>query len=68
MSNEQEIDYGELYSKFAGQWVVLDDDEETVIASAPTPSESYKKAKEQGYKNPILFKVPERSVSYIGYA
>ena len=60
------IDWTQIYKKYKGLWVALKQDEKTVVASAGTAVEVLSKAKNEGYDNPILFRVPNDMVLYIG--
>lgn len=62
------IDWTKIYKKYKGLWVALLDDEVTVIASGSTAKEAWEKAKEKGYKKPIMFRVPTEIIPYIGSA
>ena len=55
-----------IYKKYKGYWVALKDDEKTVIASGKTAREALKRAKKEGYKKPILFRVPTEIIAYVG--
>ncbi len=61
------IDWTKIYEKYKGLWVALADDEMTVLASGKTAKEAWEQAQERGYKNPILSRMPERMVPYIGF-
>lgn len=60
------IDWTKIYQKYKGLWIGLKDDEKTVIASGKSPKEVMEKAKEKGYKEPILFRVPQKIMPCIG--
>jgi len=60
------IDWTKIYKKYKGLWVALKKDEKTVIASGEKIKEVIEKAKKKGYKEPILFKVPEEIIPYVG--
>ena len=60
------IDLTKLFQKFPGQWVALADDEKTVLAFSRSAKKSFKEAQKKGYQTPILFKVPKRSLAYVG--
>ena len=66
MNQVQAIDLTHVYRKYKGKWVGLKDDHKTVIASGSTPSEVMDKAKQKGFANPELFKVPKKSLLYVG--
>lgn len=61
------IDWTKIYIKYKGLWVALQDDEITVIASGATAIEAWNKAQEKGYKKPILTRMPEKLVTYVGF-
>jgi len=60
------IDWTKIYQKYKGLWVALKDDEKTVVASGNTVKEAVNKAKERGYQNPIMFRVPTKVMPYVG--
>ena len=60
------IDWTSIYKKYKGLWVALMDDEQTVVASGKTVVEVVEKAKKNGLRDPIVFRVPENIVPYIG--
>lgn len=60
------VDWTDIYEKYKGLWVALQDDEKTVVASGDTPREAMEQAEERGFKKPILFRVPTKIVPYIG--
>ena len=61
------IDWSKIYKKYRGLWVALKDDEKTVIASGKTAKEAWDKAQGKGYTKPILTRMPDRLLTYIGY-
>ncbi len=61
------IDWTKIYKKYKGLWVALKDDEKTVVASGKTAKEVWEKAQKMGHKMPILTKMPERLVPYVGF-
>jgi len=60
------IDWTHLVKKYKGLWVGLKDDQKTVVASGKTVKEVVTKAQKSGYENPILFRVPDKVIPYIG--
>ena len=61
------INWTGIYKKYSGLWVALLDDEKTVIGSGKTAKEAWEEARDKGHKNPILTRMPEELVTYIGY-
>jgi hypothetical protein len=61
------IDWTKIYKKYKGLWVALKNDEKTVVASGKTAKEAWEKANKKGYKAPILTKMPERLIPYVGF-
>ncbi|MER7921824.1 MULTISPECIES: DUF5678 domain-containing protein [unclassified Streptomyces] len=51
-------DWSKLYQKYRGQWVALQQDQVTVIASAGPLTEAMDEAKRLGFESPIMTKVP----------
>jgi len=60
------IDWRNLYKKYRGLWVALKADEKTVIGSGKTAREAWQKAQKAHYAKPILTRMPERLVTYVG--
>jgi len=60
------IDWTKIYKKYKGLWVALKDDEKTVVASGKTVKEVLKKAREKGHNKPILARMPEKLLTYVG--
>lgn len=60
------INWTNLQKKYKGLWVALKSDERTVVASGKTAKEAWSKAQKEGYKKPILSRMPEKLVSYVG--
>lgn len=60
------IDWSKIFKNYKGLWIGLKNDEKTVIASGKTVQEVMSKAKEKGHSLPILFRVPTRTMPYIG--
>jgi hypothetical protein len=61
------IDWTKIYKKYKGLWVALLDDEQTVVGSGKTAKEAWEEAKRKGYKKPILTRMPEKLVTYVGF-
>ncbi len=61
------IDWTTIYKKYRGLWVALEDDEKTVIAAGKTAKEAWEKARGKGHAKPILTRMPERLVAYVGF-
>lgn len=63
---KQAKNWTHLLPKFAGLWVAFDKDEETVIAAGKNLKITIKKAENQGFINPPVFKVPTEMLPYVG--
>lgn len=61
------INWTKIYKKYKGLWVALLDDEQTVVGSGKTAKEAWEEAKRRGYKKPILTRMPEKLVTYVGF-
>lgn len=61
------IDWTDIFKKYKGLWVALEDDEHTVISSGKTAKEAWEKAIKSGHDKPILTRMPEEIVPYIGF-
>lgn len=62
------IDWTKIYKEYRGLWVALLDDEKTVVGSGKTAKEAWEEALRKGYKKPILTRMPEELVTYVGMA
>lgn len=60
-------DWTNIFKEYKGLWVALKDDEETVVGSGATAREALEQAQKQGYENPILTRMPEELVTYVGF-
>jgi len=60
------INWTNLQRKYKGLWVALADDEITVLGHGKTLKEALSKAKKNGYTDPILTRMPESLVTYVG--
>lgn len=60
------LDFTEIVKKYKGKWVGLTEDEKKVISSGKSAQETLEKAQKEGYKNPILFRVPMAVLPYVG--
>ena len=60
------LDFTKIAEKYKGKWVGLTEDEKKVISSGKSAKETLDKAKKEGYKNPILFKIPIAVLPYVG--
>lgn len=60
------INWTSLYKKYKGLWLALENDEITVISSGKTAKETLLKAKNKGFANPILTKMPQTLSTYVG--
>lgn len=61
------IDWTDIYKKYKGRWVALKEDERTVVGSGRSAKEAYEEALKKGYIKPILTKMPESLVTYVGF-
>lgn len=60
-------DWSSIYSEYKGLWVAMADDEETVIASGKTVKKVLDASGAKGNPNPVLFRVPDEIVDFVGY-
>jgi hypothetical protein len=60
------IDWTKIYKKYKGLWVALAEDEQTVLGSGKTAKQALLSAREKGNNSPILTRMPESIVSYVG--
>lgn len=66
MTTQQGIDWVPLFRKYQGQWVALEEDEVTVVASGLDAKKVYEEARTNGVEIPILLKVPKPSLPLVG--
>lgn len=59
-------DWSKIYNKYKGLWVAMLDDEQTVVGSGKTLKEALTKAKEKGYPDPIMNRMPDNLSPYVG--
>ena len=60
------IDWTKNFKKYKGLWVALKSDQLTVVASGQTAKDVLQKAEKNGFRQPILFRVPSEIIPYIG--
>ena len=58
-------DLSPVLDKFKGLWVTLTD-ADSVISANKSAKKAYEEALKKGYKEPILFKVPQHDLPHIG--
>jgi hypothetical protein len=61
------IDLRHVYKKYKGKWVALINDTEVVSADKSVRN-VVEQAKKKGYENPLLFKVPNNDLPFVGFA
>ena len=60
------IDWTKIYKKYRGLWVALLEDEVTVVGSGKTAKGAWEEARRRGHQKPILTRMPEELVTYVG--
>lgn len=60
-------DWTQIYQQYKGLWVALNDNEETVVGAGKTAKEALEDAQKHGYPKPILTKMPEKLITYVGF-
>ncbi len=60
------IDWTDIQKKYAGQWVALKHDEETVVGHGATLREAMDDALLHDYKDPIVTYMPKEILPYVG--
>ena len=58
----KKTDLTEVYKKYKGLWVALDEKLGKVISSDKSAKTAYTKAVQNGHKKPTLFKVPQKNI------
>ncbi|MDP2736843.1 MAG: DUF5678 domain-containing protein [bacterium] len=61
------INWTDIFNRYKGLWVALDDNEKTVIAYGNTAEDALKNAQKKGCKKPILSHMPEKLITYVGF-
>ena len=61
------IDWTKIFKKYKGLWVAFKDDEKTVVGSGKTAKEALFRAQKNGYEKPVLARLPEQIVTYVGF-
>lgn len=61
----QTIDLSKMLEQFKGLWVTLTDSD-NVISANKSAKKAYEEAIKKGYKEPILFKVPQHDLPHVG--
>ena len=56
-----------IAEKYKGLWIALTDDEQTVIASGKDIKTTLAKSVVKGHTDPVLFRVPDEIVDFVGY-
>lgn len=59
-------DWSPIVKNYPGKWVVIDDDEVTVLCSAETVTDVLRLARQKHIEHPRLFKVPMKDVTFVG--
>ncbi len=59
------IDMTPIIRKYPGYFVALTYDRKRVLGKGHAPEDALKEAKEKGFKDPILTKIPEENRSYL---
>lgn len=59
-------DWTKIQKKYKGLWVAFAKDEETVLGSGKTVREALSGAIKKSNETPILARMPEKMVSYVG--
>ena len=60
-------DWTNIYKKYKGLWVALQEDEETVVGAGKTLRQALEAAQKKGCKKPILTHMPSELIPYVGY-
>lgn len=60
------IDWSKICKKYQGLWVALLDDQQTVVGSGDSIGKVLAQARKKGYDDPIVMRVPDRIVPFIG--
>jgi len=61
------IDLTQVYKQYKGLWVALVNDNQ-VISADKSVRKVVAAAKKKGYEKPLLFKVPNNNLPFVGFA
>lgn len=64
--NTMAKDWTHIQRKYKGLWVALGEDEETVLSSGKTLKQALESARQKGYAEPIMARMPEKVFTYAG--
>lgn len=59
-------DWTKIQKKYKGLWVALQKDEITVISAAKSLKEAILEAHKKGFGEPIMTRMPEKLITYVG--
>lgn len=59
-------DWTKIQKKYKGLWVALQKDEVTVIGAAKRLKDAILEAHKKGFKEPIMTRMPEKIVTFVG--
>ena len=62
------INMTKIWKKYKGLWVALKHDQQTVVGSGKTLNEAMDEAHRNGYKSPIMTRMPLKLLPSIGGA
>ncbi len=62
------MNFTNIYKKYSGSWIALDEKLQKVISSNKSAKEAHKEAVKKGHINPTLFKVPKHNLPYVGFS
>ena len=60
-------DWSVICDEYKGQWIALQDDEQTVIASDKNLKKALALSAAKGNDNPIVFRVPDEIIDFVEY-
>jgi len=60
------VDWRNIYKKYRGKWVALEEDEVTVVGVGSTAQAARAEAIKNGHEDPILSNVPKDQTEYAG--
>jgi len=60
------MNFDKIYQEYAGKWIALNNREDKIVGASTSSQKAFEEAIKNGEKQPILFKIPHPSISWVG--